>query len=280
MLRAKNVIKSINRYRNTFKNYKRVIWSLLMGKYPVEGILYNGELVKIPNSTIAWLRSYGIDAGYDEEFDLLSIEYNGTKLTFSGAITNGELPEVFFEEDYGSVDYSGKTVIDIGANIGDSSIYFVLNGARKVISFEPFPNSFKLLKKNIFLNNMQESIFPFMAALGKEDGKIKLDSSPITTTGLSIRESTEGEYVEIFSFKRLTELYAENNSILKLDCEGCEYDVFKNSPEQFLEKYDEIIIEYHNGDGPILSKLSKNWNITIKPKSSKIGIIMARKGKR
>jgi predicted RNA methylase len=41
----------------------------------------------------------------------------------------------------------GKIVIDIGVNIADSSIYFALKGADKVIAIEPFPRNYETAKK-------------------------------------------------------------------------------------------------------------------------------------
>jgi FkbM family methyltransferase len=34
----------------------------------------------------------------------------------------------------------GRDVIDVGASVGDTALYFILNGARKVIAVEPLPN--------------------------------------------------------------------------------------------------------------------------------------------
>ncbi len=45
--------------------------------------------------------------------------------------------DVFDCGEYGVLDVSGKVVIDVGASIGDSAIYFALKGARKVIAIEP-----------------------------------------------------------------------------------------------------------------------------------------------
>jgi len=33
----------------------------------------------------------------------------------------------------------GREVVDVGAGIGDSALYFILHGARKVIAVEPCP---------------------------------------------------------------------------------------------------------------------------------------------
>ena len=55
---------------------------------------------------------------------------------------------------------NGKPIIfwDVGANIGDSSIYFALKGAKKVIALEPLPANYEMAVKNIELNNFKNII--------------------------------------------------------------------------------------------------------------------------
>ena len=53
---------------------------------------------------------------------------------------------------YDSIPYSnGKSLIDIGANIGDTAIYFA-NKGYDVLAFEPLPHIYEIAKKNIDLN--------------------------------------------------------------------------------------------------------------------------------
>ncbi|MEM3526638.1 MAG: hypothetical protein QXV37_04410 [Candidatus Jordarchaeaceae archaeon] len=40
-------------------------------------------------------------------------------------------------------------MIDVGTSNGDSSIFFAMMGAKKVVGIEPFPESFDLAQKNI-----------------------------------------------------------------------------------------------------------------------------------
>ena len=94
--------------------------------------------------------------GNNVEFDIkedkvtfLSLPYwnNNSKLTLYGSITNGYAVGVFLENFYGNLPVSGKTVIDIGANIADSSIFFALRGAKKVIGLELFPKNYEMAEK-------------------------------------------------------------------------------------------------------------------------------------
>jgi len=52
---------------------------------------------------------------------------------------NGDLADVFGSEEFKSMNFLNKIVLDIGANIGDSSIYYATLGAKKVMAVEPFP---------------------------------------------------------------------------------------------------------------------------------------------
>ena len=60
--------------------------------------------------------------------------------------------------------------IDVGANIGKYSVIIgkQLNKNGRVISFEPMPGNFELLKKNIKLNNLK-NVISFECALGYKE---------------------------------------------------------------------------------------------------------------
>jgi hypothetical protein len=46
-----------------------------------------------------------------------------------------------------------------------------------------------------------------------------------------------------------------NNSILKIDCEGCEYDIILKSHKEIFKKFSHIVIEYHDGYKNLEKKL-------------------------
>ena len=55
---------------------------------------------------------------------------------------HGQILEVFDWGNYEGVDVRGKTVVDVGAFVGDSAIHFALKGARRVIAVEPHPGAY------------------------------------------------------------------------------------------------------------------------------------------
>ena len=50
---------------------------------------------------------------------------------------------------------------------------------------------------------------------------------------------------------KLSDIFKENDidncDLLKLDCEGAEYDILYNTPEEILNKIDQMAIEVHQG---------------------------------
>ena len=237
--------------------------------------LKSGRKLEIPNSSFAWIISFGIDAYYDSKSHILSFNYYGHNLKFFGTEMNGEIPEVFSLDDYGKLNFKDETVVDVGANIGDSSIYFISRGASRVIAIEPFPTSYALLERNISLNEMEDLIVPVHAAIGERDGTIYLDPKIRTTTGLGISNSNGGEQVRIISIDKLVNDFNVKNSILKIDCEGCEYGVIKRSSLETLTQFKALIIEFHNGVGDLCNDIKDVFNVKITLKSGKVGLITA-----
>ncbi|MFP3320116.1 MAG: FkbM family methyltransferase [Acidilobus sp.] len=61
----------------------------------------------------------------------------------------------------------GRDVIDIGASAGDTALYFVLNGARKVIAVEPLPNVTNCTEENVNISGLAERAKIANAVLGE-----------------------------------------------------------------------------------------------------------------
>jgi len=65
-------------------------------------------------------------------------------------------------------------------------------------------------------------------------------------------------------------------SVLKVDCEGCEYGFFSST--RLISRYHTIVIEYHNGIQHLADLLrASGFNVTIRGNKKKIGLIYARR---
>ena len=170
--------------------------------------------------------------------------------------TLGLIKEQFIEEQYKWLDVKNKVVIDIGANIGDSAIYFALKGAKQVYALEPYPYSYKLAMRNIKLNGLQDKITLLNEGCSRKKGKIKIDTGYKNLGGADLKNFKNGIGIGITTLGELVKRFGIiDEAILKIDCEGCEYEVLLETQNSDLKKFKQIQIEYHYGYLNIKRKL-------------------------
>jgi hypothetical protein len=95
---------------------------------------------------------------FDGENGEVYMEIGGFKFLLPFPYGILELLETFQDECYGLFDVKGEVVVDIGAFIGDSAIYFVGKGAEKIVAFEPNPEIIEFARKNVQLNKLDHKI--------------------------------------------------------------------------------------------------------------------------
>ena len=162
--------------------------------------------------------------------------------------TLGLIKEQFIEEQYKWLDVKKRVVIDIGANIGDSAIYFALKGAKQVYALEPYTYSYKLAMRNIKLNGLQDKITLLNEGCSREKGKIKIDVNYKNFGGTDLKNFENGTNINITTLGELVKRFdISSEAVLKIDCEGCEYGVLLNTENSDLRKFEQIQIEYHYG---------------------------------
>ena len=244
------------RYTRTYKNGISVMLHLLRNNFPFKGVLMNGEKITIHNYYEAYFPTFNILNGYKITDDLITIstkDFDNVKLHLEN--NNGDVHGVFFEQVYDFLKVKDKIVLDIGASIGDSSIYFILKGAKKVIALEPFPKNNNLARKNIELNNLSDKITLLSAGCSGKKGVIALDPNQ-AGAGSATDSVTGGVKIPLKTLEELVhEFKIPDGSVIKIDCEGCEIDVIKFSDKKTLQKFSQIIIEYHYGYKDLKYKL-------------------------
>jgi len=156
---------------------------------------------------------------------------------------------------YEQLNVRGRVVVDVGAYIGDSAIYFALKGAKKVIAIEPHPGAFNEMLENIRLNSLEDVISPINAGLASRPGKILLEEVDIETTNKTYhRVNDQKGTIPVVTLKDLAERFDLNGAILKMNCEGCEYDIILNDYEH-VKMFEELILQYHAHVTKIPAKL-------------------------
>lgn len=170
-----------------------------------------------------------------------------------------------------------KTIIDVGANVGYFSLFMLSQNAKsKVLAFEPIPKNFELLNQ-YKLENPGFDFQIFNMAVTKPSQKsitLNFDESDDFTTSASIFNSQEQKnQLEVESIS-LENIFKDNDldkvDLVKLDCEGSEYDILYNTSDKILEKISMFAIETHQGNSEFentnaLSKYlcEQNFNINV-----------------
>jgi len=90
----------------------------------------------------------------------------------------------------------------------------------------------------------------------------------INTTGKLLTSADSGFTVPVYSLDPILEGIQSKEIMLKLDCEGCEYDALDHVKAVNLDKVKKIAPEYHHGKYPILSKLAESGFIVKATSSS------------
>jgi tRNA G37 N-methylase Trm5 len=159
------------------------------------------------------------------------------------------LDEIFIRKVYGEKEFKDKVVIDIGASIGDTPLYFTSKGAKQVYAFEMDNLRYSIATENIRLNGMEDLI---------NISNVPANSEIVANTILA---------------NNLTHVF------IKLDCEGCEYEIIKNLPDNIFERIDNLVMEYHSESNPLIDRLSKLGFYTKKKKNvlAPEGLIFASK---
>lgn len=161
------------------------------------------------------------------------------------------LKEIFITDVYDRTNLalpSNAIVVDIGANIGSFSaaIHFQYPDA-VVISYEPHPISFSLLKKNAPFATIYQQ-----AVMGKS-GIVQIQTlGPSMSRKIVQNGGTPVEAVILNDV--LKDLHTVD--LLKVDVEGSEYTIFNNTSQQTLEKIRKIFVEVH-------AKEERDWFLNL-----------------
>jgi FkbM family methyltransferase len=170
--------------------------------------------------------------------------------------------EVFDECEYALpfIKVEPKLVVDAGANIGLTSLYFTARFPRaRIVAIEPEASNVELLRRN---TAEIPNITVKAAALWPRKTSLSLVDENSSKWAFSVKEtSTNGEQ-STFPAVTLPEILAEAGSnyidILKLDIEGAEKELFSDGWQDWLLKIGIIVIELHDRLVPGCSKAFYN----------------------
>jgi FkbM family methyltransferase len=146
-----------------------------------------------------------------------------------------------------SVEFKPDVVIDVGANIGATALFFKDSYPdAKVFCYEPSPSNFAFLRKNTArVSGTEVSNY----GLGKADSQTDLFLGNFQCLQHSLHQSIEttGDTETVRIVNAANELGPKLNGrvLLKIDTEGCEVEILESLAQE-LGKIDMIYLEYHS----------------------------------
>lgn len=170
---------------------------------------------------------------------------------------------------YGWLDVKDKLVLDIGACFGAATVLFLENGARHVVAVEPHPDNVRMLKRNT--RRFKDQVTVLSGAVAPKDGMAKLFvNAGINTGGHSLHVSRGREAINVHTFDFYKLLAGFRPAVLKVDCEGAEYDFLTKPLPSYVKQISmEIHLnrkEWRQEKAPKLISLFSAWRVVKEPR--------------
>ena len=172
-------------------------------------------------------------------------------------------------------------VIDVGANIGVFALWAERLGA-DVTAFEPAPRTFASLVANV----QGRRISPRQAALVAETvptARLYLSELSSTANTLVGKEIESGEplrdFVDVPTVS-LFDVVGSGCDLLKLDCEGAEFEALLGADDDTLRRAQRIILEFHRIAGSpevLVERLeAAGMEVSLLAENEDVGLLGAR----
>jgi len=211
--------------------------------------------------------------------------YSGLKIKLRTRSTDlMALTNIWLVEEYSNFRINDKDVIiDIGAHIGLFTLYasqYCTNGI--IFCFEPVEENYSVLLDNITQNNLK-NVKPFKSAVSKNESTVTIYHNKDEAGHSMFSSTSHALKVDSISLKKIIdENYINQCNLIKMDCEGSEYEIIESLPLEYFKKISKMIIEYHFADSKpklvneLKTKLmTASFKISTVSHSSDMGLLYA-----
>jgi len=165
-------------------------------------------------------------------------EYIFELIRASGTFYESEILDSWIAKNSSSINI----IYDIGANIGNHSLYFAYTTKAKIFSFEPVKDNFDLLQMNIYDNGYQDRITTYNYAVGSQEQDVYLKYLVNNNFGTAcISEETDSTLFA--KMVCIDNLDLPLPDFIKIDVEGYEIDVLEGMKETLANSSPYVWIE-------------------------------------
>lgn len=166
----------------------------------------------------------------------------------------------------------GMTAVDIGAHIGYYTLLLskCVGSAGRVISYEPLPANFALLRQNIELNGLRQ-VQAFPQAVFSQCAELELngpnDAANPGTASLVCDTGGKRSAVSAVTLDSVMADLGLRPDFIKIDVEGAETDVLLGAKETIARWHPKMLIELHHFNGNLAGHptpgLLTSWRYSI-----------------
>jgi FkbM family methyltransferase len=161
------------------------------------------------------------------------------------------LKQIFVEDEYAPLRDldQPRWIVDCGANVGFSSLYFAqLYPSANILAIEPDVNNAKVFMHN--LSGYKDQVELIRSAIWSHPARLVINPAPVTMeAAISVREAREDEnetFVATDISSILDRIEGHEIDLLKIDIEGAEGDLFREPDcHRWLPRVRNIAIELH-----------------------------------
>ena len=142
-------------------------------------------------------------------------------------------------------------VVDIGANAGSFSLWVLSRHPdARVVAFEPLPSHVALLRRQSERNpGLDLTIDPRAVCAQRGPVQIRFDGRNEFSVAASLFAREGADASITVEATTLADLFSEHDidrcHLLKMDCEGAEYDILFGCPDEVFAATDRIVLEVH-----------------------------------
>lgn len=149
-----------------------------------------------------------------------------------------------------SVNIDARVIVDLGANVGFSTLYFAKQYPNAiVIAVEPDESNYSRLVAH---TKSSDAVFCVKSAIWNENTSVIISGE--TNSDFRTSSDGKGQSVEAITVDELLKRYSiDYVDVMKIDIEGAEKKIFE-SPNNWINKVGLIVIELHDRLVPGCSK--------------------------
>jgi FkbM family methyltransferase len=159
--------------------------------------------------------------------------------------------EVFRNAEYDvPIDWPSLVLIlDVGAHVGAFLCWAAeLSRNARILAFEPEPLNFADLERNVRLNGLQNRVTLHNAAIASQGGNRLLSVPRERNLSSFILPIPSAEVVSVptVDLDAYLQKCPETVSLLKMDCEGAEWEIVPSLTGEAWRKIERVLIECHS----------------------------------